>query len=146
MELDEPVSRDDFISGRIYGKCGGMSQSKTQENKPVYSTAPTLTKQFALPSSKAPFRTPFAAPSAVKKQRVALEPVGLIASSKSNSKQSITKDQHWSAHWYVTSLQVDEPFSDSYFTQAETTRKKAQDLGWRWVCNAQRENVIYGHG
>ncbi len=103
MEVECAVSRDDYLSGRIFGRGGGRTQDDLVPQKSASTSK--LTKKF-VPlrpvTNNAPFQRPQAASgsSSNHRQGIQLEPVDLINSSvKSNKATSASESVHWTAHW-----------------------------------------------
>ena len=104
VEIDHKLSREDFLSGRCFGK----------SHIPVTPVSrPTLTRQFVPLKPKTlngGNSVAHAAMSGTVRARPGfeLEPVNLVGSEKSQEKES---SQHtcWTANWYVSSSEPEHP-------------------------------------
>ena len=103
MEVDCSVSRDDYLSGRVFGR-GGLSTA-TENSVPLASASSSkLSKKFVplRPVTNNPPLNPQhngSEPSSSKSRPgVELELVDLVSSSKKTIKAASTAT-HWIAHW-----------------------------------------------
>ena len=96
IEIDHQLSREDFLSGRCFGR-GGLKDTSAS----VIRTS--ATKQFVplRPKTLNGGKNPaYMAPSAVEKERrgVDLEPVNLVASHNPAQKLA-ARESFWTANW-----------------------------------------------
>ncbi|KAI0750810.1 P-loop containing nucleoside triphosphate hydrolase protein [Daedaleopsis nitida] len=98
VEIDHRLSREDFLSGRCFGR-GGLHDA------PVSMQAlPSAAKQFVplrprtLNGGKNPA---YAVPPPPEKEKrgVDLEPIGLVSSQQSAHKKHVARNSCWTANW-----------------------------------------------
>ncbi|KLO18384.1 hypothetical protein SCHPADRAFT_899782 [Schizopora paradoxa] len=105
MEVDCAVSRDEYLSGRVFGR-GGLSTTAPDNSGPPTSVSSSkLTKKF-VPlrpvTNNAPLqRQQGASGTSIPKPRqgVELELVDLVNSSTKASRKDASIKTHWIAHW-----------------------------------------------
>ncbi|TBU32764.1 P-loop containing nucleoside triphosphate hydrolase protein [Dichomitus squalens] len=97
IEIDHQLNRQDFLSGRCFGR-GGISDTS------VSTSRPSAVKQFVplKPKTLNGVKNPaYIVPSVTEKEKrssVDLEPVGLVTSS--NTGQSTpARESYWTANW-----------------------------------------------
>ena len=97
IEIDHQLSRQDFLSGRCFGR-GGITDT------PPSISRPSAAKQFVplRPKTLNGAKNPaYIVPSAAEKERrggIDLEPVSLVASSKV-AERSPARHSYWTANW-----------------------------------------------
>ncbi|KAI1786543.1 P-loop containing nucleoside triphosphate hydrolase protein [Ganoderma leucocontextum] len=96
IEIDHQLSRQDFLSGRCFGR-GGISDTSTSLSRPSTAKQFIPLKPKILNGGKNPA---YIVPSVAEKEKrgVDLEPVSLANSSKSAQK-SAARDSYWTANW-----------------------------------------------
>ncbi|KAG5636356.1 hypothetical protein H0H81_008304 [Sphagnurus paluster] len=90
IELDRPLSRNEYLSGRAFG-----SSSTTECENPPLQEKPT--KQFVPPKinySALPNREPTTA-----RRDVPLQPIALTIASGNSPVKAKPADSHWTANW-----------------------------------------------
>ena len=93
VEIDHRLSREDFLSGRCFGR-GGMPDTLST------SSRLSAAKQFVplRPKTLNGDRNPAFNAPAPEKRAVALEAVNLVSSAKTSTKTQ-SKDTYWTANW-----------------------------------------------
>ncbi|CDO75591.1 hypothetical protein BN946_scf184858.g31 [Trametes cinnabarina] len=94
VEIDHKLSREDFLSGRCFGR-GGIPDSPGLLSKPGPAKQFIPLRPKALNGGKNP---PYTALSVSGKRGVALEAVSLV-STEQPSQRSGRKDTYWTANW-----------------------------------------------
>lgn len=95
IEIDHKLSREDFLSGRCFGR-GVPTSFSTPVSRPVAAKQFVPLKPRNLNGNKSPSLTPS---SAVKEKRgVDLELVSLVGNDKSAQK-SACRESYWTANW-----------------------------------------------
>ena len=103
--MDCWVSKDDFLSGRVFGRGDSGHSGEETTKKPMHLSAPTLKKKFMTPLRPVSVNAPqyrsrvFEEPKDIK---VDLEPVSLLQPAKPRDAASSRPSSSWSAHWCVT--------------------------------------------
>ncbi|KAI0660976.1 SNF2 family N-terminal domain-containing protein [Cubamyces menziesii] len=96
VEIDHRLSREDFLSGRCFGR-GGLPDAHTTSShlsaaRQFVPLRPKTLNGDRNPAYNAP------APVASEKRAVALEAVNLVSSAKTPTKTH-SKDTYWTANW-----------------------------------------------
>ncbi|KAI0335474.1 hypothetical protein GY45DRAFT_1316794 [Cubamyces sp. BRFM 1775] len=93
VEIDHRLSREDFLSGRCFGR-GGLPDTQSG------SSRPSAAKQFVplRPKTLNGDRNPAYSALVPEKRAVALEAVNLVSSTKTPTKTH-NKDTYWTANW-----------------------------------------------
>ena len=104
MEVDCPVSKDDFLSGRVFGK-GAFGLQPAEEQTLSRSIAPALKKKFVAPFKPVSMNALNGAPRKVAgdtKKSVHGEADEEAENKPTTSHSTVLNGQltrYWSAHW-----------------------------------------------
>ena len=107
MEVDCPISKSDFTSGRVFGRGSFEFPCDEATKKPAYASATALKKKFAVPLKAASVNTALLKPQrsndddfqCVPRKGLDLEPVNLMQRMGSEKAVSSAHTSCWSAHW-----------------------------------------------
>lgn len=112
MEVDSAVSRNDFMSGKIFGR-GGIGVDTTEvESKPRFASASSIKKKF-VPlrpvslNASAPVKSTSDDTSYVKRGIVSLRPVDLVQNTENEGHpQDTVVTAYWFANWCDAFLSI----------------------------------------
>ncbi|KAL6308182.1 SNF2 family N-terminal domain-containing protein [Sparassis latifolia] len=95
LEVDRPVDREDFLSGRVFGKGAGSCS-------PILASTGATAKQFVplRPKAMNSFKSPSVLSKfASQKQAIDLEAVDLVSSSEKSAVKAQVQNTFWTANW-----------------------------------------------
>ncbi|KAI0771634.1 SNF2 family N-terminal domain-containing protein [Trametes elegans] len=96
VEIDHKLSREDFLSGRCFGR-GGIPDSPATTSRPSAAKSFVPLRPKTLNEGKNPaYAVP--TPAQAERRGVALEAVNLVSAEKSSSKVS-GNNAYWTANW-----------------------------------------------
>ncbi|KAI0638193.1 P-loop containing nucleoside triphosphate hydrolase protein [Trametes polyzona] len=94
VEIDHRLSREDFLSGRCFGR-GGIPEVSASSLRPSAAKQFVPLKPRTLNGGKNPA---YIVPPPAEKRGVALEAVNLVSAEKSAAKSDV-KNSYWTANW-----------------------------------------------
>lgn len=147
MEVDSAVSRNDFMSGKIFGR-GGIGVDTTEvESKPRFASASSLKKKF-VPlrlvslNASAPVKSTSDDTSYLKRGIVSLRPVDLVQNTENEGHpQDTVVTAYWFANWCdaFLDLSILNQTKNIYFFIGENLKQKSTRLGMEMHISFTRE-------
>ena len=97
IEIDHQLSRQDFLSGRCFGR-GGISDTSAALSRPSVAKQFIPLKPRSLNGGKNPA---YIIPSVVEKDKhdVDLQPASLATSFSKSAQKSPARNSYWTANW-----------------------------------------------
>ncbi|KAH8119362.1 P-loop containing nucleoside triphosphate hydrolase protein [Phellopilus nigrolimitatus] len=135
MEIDCALSKEDFTSGKVFGR-RSFGASPIEEVRPSHASSSTLTKKFVpLTVSTNALRQQPQYPGgsdATRRREIDLQPVGLLQQEEKPAYKALSSDPttYWSAHWRKPQGKKHKTWDgDSFVICSERTLTMISDEG-----------------
>lgn len=106
MEVDSALSRNDFMSGKVFGRGGTGIDASEDEPKPKFASASSLKKKFVplrpvYLNASAPVKNTSDDTSYTKRSITSLKSVDLVQNTENDSHlKDLRVTTYWFANWF----------------------------------------------